>query len=394
MALDCFAYQGLVDLAFEPDFPDDEHAVVDFRVDAAGERVAMEQRADVPAPLPLVRRFVDLPDVLESKCGLHELAIPHERIERPEDPDAAVVADFARCQKLWSCEIATRRSLDRHLDELAAGDHFVRHRREPDFPEHRPVRAARPGEEPRRKRSLSKRPSPEVRRDFRRRRWPQRTLWDVVDLRARVSASRDHDVASRPEHLQRHRRRLRRAFPPTPVERGHAAVVGQLARAERASLADLCEHGIDELLLEPLLALAVTPPLGTGCVPAVAVPRERRCGQDAALLREVLERVTGEDVRPELTSPHAVDACHDDEVGIRADDVEGIDLDAAEPFEHRAHPAPARAEARCQAKVRDEKAAGFGGSEGDGRIGAQSGAFRCGRNAARDATISRRWSEG
>src|SRR5687768_9884936 len=68
------------DAFFEPD-------LLRLRVDASDETIAVQERTDVPAPPPLVRRLVDFPDVVEVEDVAHEIAIPEQRIERPEEPD-------------------------------------------------------------------------------------------------------------------------------------------------------------------------------------------------------------------------------------------------------------------------------------------------------------------
>ena len=51
--------------------------------------VPEQQRQDVVAPPTLGARHVDLPDVVEVVQRAQQLAIPHERIERPEERHAA-----------------------------------------------------------------------------------------------------------------------------------------------------------------------------------------------------------------------------------------------------------------------------------------------------------------
>jgi hypothetical protein len=75
----------------EPELVHDELAAFDLRVDPPDQAIAMQQRTDVPTPLPLRRGLVDLPHVIEVERVAHEVAVPQQRIERAEDAHAVVV---------------------------------------------------------------------------------------------------------------------------------------------------------------------------------------------------------------------------------------------------------------------------------------------------------------
>jgi streptogramin lyase len=89
---------------------------------------------------------------------------------------------------------------------------------------------------------------------------------------------------------------------------------------------------------------------------AHAVLRERAGGEEAALLGEVFERAAGEKVAPDVAAPDVVDARQHDEVGVRPDDVERIELDAAQSLEHRPHTARAAPNRAVERVLRHERA--------------------------------------
>jgi hypothetical protein len=53
----------------------------------------------------------------------------------------------------------------------------------------------------------------------------------------------------------------------------------------------------------------------------------------------MLEGMPRKEMAPDVAAPHVVDARHHDEVGVRADDVERIELDATQALEHGPHTA-------------------------------------------------------
>ena len=71
----------------------------------------------------------------------------------------------------------------------------------------------------------------------------------------------------------------------------------------------------------------------------------------------MLERVPRKEMTPHVAARDAFDARHDHEIGIRADDVERIELNAAQPLEHRARAARAAAQWAGEAEVGDQKRA-------------------------------------
>src|SRR5688500_9065824 len=92
-------FEGVADInsdaLFHPHLRDDHGFLLDARFEPSDEAVAMQRRADVPPPSPLRRGLVDLPDVLEIEDVPDQVAVPDQRIERPEDPDAAVIRHAA-----------------------------------------------------------------------------------------------------------------------------------------------------------------------------------------------------------------------------------------------------------------------------------------------------------
>jgi len=78
-------------------------------------------------------------------------------------------------------------------------------------------------------------------------------------------------------------------------------------------------------------------------VTLLAIPGERTRRQNAALFREMFERVFRKEMTPDIATLDVVRARHDDEVGIRADHIERIELDAAQTLEHVADAARAAA---------------------------------------------------
>lgn len=77
----------------------------------------------------------------------------------------------------------------------------------------------------------------------------------------------------------------------------------------------------------------------------------------------MLERVAREEVPPDVSARCAVDARHDDEIGVRADDVERIELNAAEPVEQRTRSCCARTDAPVEREVTDQARSRFAGFE-------------------------------
>jgi hypothetical protein len=101
-------------------------------------------------------------------------------------------------------------------------------------------------------------------------------------------------------------------------------------------------------------------------MPRGAVPGERIRRQDAALFREMLEGVAGKEVAPDVAAPRVLDAGHDHEIGVGADGVERIELDAAQTLEHRPHATRAAAEVAVEAVMRDEQAPRSLSAQSDG----------------------------
>ena len=240
-------------------------------------------------------------------------------------------------------EVGARRAHHLHLLDSALGEERLRDPRTSGGIEHRPGRASGAREEAGRLDALEERPAPERldallggplwRVDAPPRRVRQRALGHVIELAARPAPA-DHDLAAGLQHLERHLRGARRASPAAPVERLDAPVVGEIVGGDRTALADLVEHLLDHARGQPAQPLGVRPPrrLDRELRP---VPRERVRRQEAALLREVLEGVAGEEVPVDVSLRDPVHARERHEVGVRAERVEGVELDAAEPREER-----------------------------------------------------------
>src|SRR5262249_34160636 len=85
------------------------------------------------------------------------------------------------------------------------------------------------------------------------------------------------------------------AGPAGPVDRRDAAVIGEIARRDRAVLANLFQHRGDYARRHARLALVMAPPPRLRAVALSPVERKRIGGENAALLREVLEGVAREE---------------------------------------------------------------------------------------------------
>jgi hypothetical protein len=102
-------------------------------------------------------------------------------------------------------------------------------------------------------------------------------------------------------------------------------------------------------------------------MPAHAVLRKGTGRKETALLGEVLEGAPRKEMAPDVAALDAVDAGQDDEIGVRAEDVERIELDAAQPFERRTHAARATTQRTVEGMVRDERTSCLGAGKGEGR---------------------------
>ena len=81
----------------------------------------------------------------------------------------------------------------------------------------------------------------------------------------------------------------------------------------------------------------------------------------------MLERVAGQEVPVDVAARDAVHARERDEVGVGAERIERVELDAAQPREERAHALRARREGgRREGVVPDEPRARLGGREREG----------------------------
>ena len=366
--------RGAIEVAarLRPDRADPERALRDGALEAAHQRVAAKERADVPAEAPQVRRPVDLPAVIEAERRADEGAIPDERVERSEEPDPSVGRGMPAGREAARREIRARRARHLHLLHGALGEKRLGDRRTPRGVEHRPGRASGAGEEPGGLDALEERPAPEDldalldgpagRVDSPPCRIRQRALRHVVQLAA-LAAPADHDLAARLQHLEGHLRGARRASPAAPVERLDAPVVGEVVGGDRSTLADLVEHLLDHAGWQAAQPLGVRPPrrLDRELRP---VPGERVRRQQAALLREVLEGMAGEEVPVHVALRDAVHARERHEVGVGAERIERVELDAAEPREERADPRGARRKLRRgEGVVADQEGAGLGRRE-------------------------------
>src|SRR5262249_61707043 len=111
-------------------------------------------------------------------------------------------------------------------------------------------------------------------------------------------------------------------------------VFAHLAVRGRPVLAYLFQPRGDYARRHARLALVMAPPPRLHAVALSPVERKRIGGENAALLREVLEGVARKEAAPDVAAADAVRARHDHQVGVRADGVERIELDAAQAIEH------------------------------------------------------------
>src|SRR5258708_6739387 len=92
-------------------------------------------------------------------------------------------------------------------------------------------------------------------------------------------------------------------------------------------------------------------------MPARAVLRKGGGRKEAAFLGEVLERAAGKEVPPDVAAHYAVDARQHDEVSVRADEVEGIELDAPQARQRRPYPARTSPHRAIESMVSHQRAA-------------------------------------
>ena len=342
-------------------------------VEAAHQRVAAEERADVPAEAAQGSGAIDLPAVVEAEGRANEGAIPDERIERAEQPDPArpgpgASAPRSRAARGRCASIpVTRTSSTAPSARRASG---IPARRAgwsidqvaPPARERSPAASTRSRSAQRWKASTRSSAVRGRRMDAPARRDRQRPLRHVVQLAAR-SAPAHHDLAPRLQHLERHLRGARRAPPAAPVERLDAPVIGEVVGADRAARADLLEHLLDGAGRQPRAAArrATTTPARLRAPPGTRETRPPAGG--SAPSRSARRRGRGGGAGRRRPSD-AVHARERHEVGVRAERIEGIELDAAQPREERADPGRARRElGRGEGVVADEERAGLGRRE-------------------------------
>jgi hypothetical protein len=131
-------------------------------------------------------------------------------------------------------------------------------------------------------------------------------------------------------------------------------VIRQLGSGHRSVLSHFLENRGQHARRNAPFAFAMPPPRRLGDMSLLAVSGERARRKDAALLREVLERVPGKEVSPHVAALYVFGSRHDHEVRIRSDGVERIELDAAEPVENRARAASAASDDPIESEVRDQ----------------------------------------
>lgn len=165
-----------------------------------------------------------------------------------------------------------------------------------------------------------------------------------------------HHLAARPQHLQRHGRGLPGALPSAPVQRLHRAVVLQLRGGDRPSRGYLLQHGLEHLGGQPLQAGGQVPPWRLPR--ALAVVREGVRRENAALLGPVLEGMARHQVPVHVPPCQPVQPGQRHQIRVGADDVERIQLNAAQGVQQRAGALGARGEAGPgQGVVADEPGA-------------------------------------
>jgi len=143
-------------------------------------------------------------------------------------------------------------------------------------------------------------------------------------------------------------------------------VILEIPRRDRTASLDFGENGVEKRVRNPRLPFVVTPPSNAGLVSLRPVSGERCRGENAALLREVLEGVAGKEMLPEVTAGNVLRPSHHDEIRIRPDGVQRVDLNAAETVEHRAGSASASAARSGEPEMRDETSPRVIAGERDG----------------------------
>lgn len=191
----------------------------------------------------------------------------------------------------------------------------------------------------------------------------QGSLGDVVEPGTRLGAPADDDVASRPEEFERHRRRLGCSHPPAPVQRVDRAMVGEVAGGDRTNPTDLLQNGPDYSGREAVFTILMPPPGGLRSVAMTTVSRERLGREDTALLCEMLEGETREEMSPDVAGLCAFHPCHDHEVGVGADDIEGVELDASQAFQNCPRASCSCSPVMIESEMGDQQTPRFGSRE-------------------------------
>ena len=120
-----------------------------------------------------------------------------------------------------------------------------------------------------------------------------------------------------------------------PVERLDAPVVHELRGRERPARLDVREHRVEHRRRDPLEPSLEPPPRRLRDVVAIVGKRVRR--EQAALLREVLERVPAAEVGVHVAARDPAHARERDQIRVGAEHVERVELHAPQRAERRAH---------------------------------------------------------
>ena len=149
-----------------------------------------------------------------------------------------------------------------------------------------------------------------------------------------------------------------------PVNGVNASPVSQGPSGQGAPVLDLGQDGLHIARENPLVPLGQAPPGGLGAL--VAVSRECLSREQAALLGEVLEGMTGPQVSVDIALLQAWNTGQDHQVGVGAYSVQGVQLDAAPGGQQGANPRGICGMAvPAQAAVGHQEPAGLVGRQGD-----------------------------
>ena len=373
-----------------PDVEDPQRAgaAVDPRLDPADEPVAVEERQDVVAPATPRGGDIDLPDVVEAVQGAEQLPVPGQRVERRQEGHAGrLVLRGARGVPVIGLGLGLREQLELGAEHVATPTHpfhgdrhegAVGHELVEELSARRSVRMLRVGGRPAgpapefRPSAAAEQPMTAVARqqavlELLPLGWSQgqqvsriEPLHQVVDAPVPLAPG-DAQDARLGQRLEDGPDLVRGT--PVPVDGGARLDVG---RGQRSVAPDPLQELLDErgVLVEgPALVRSAGP------VPGQPVPRELGQRQQAeALVVGLEEDAVLVEERIGRGSPVVADPGEEHEIVVAPGHLEGIELDGAQPVEHREHALAADGQipGRTQEVAACQEAPGGRGRHGPG----------------------------